>query len=162
MATTTKKLNQYEAMFLMGTQHTSNVEESLKLVRGVIEKHHGEILVLKKWDERKLSYEIGKAKRGLFVIAYFKSPGADVGPLERDVRLSEDYIRVLITKADHLSIEEMNAVEPQPIAPPAPERAPWDAPPAGELGMPAAPRGARPPRRRDDAGAAAEAAVGKE
>ena len=157
------KLNKYEAMFLMSTQHTSDVEGSLKLVRGMIEKHHGEILVCKKWDERKLAYEIGKAKRGLFIIAYFNAPGADVTPLERDVRLSEDYIRVLITRADHLNLQEMESVEPQPIAPPQPERAPWDAPSAMEMGMPGgAPRAPRPPRRRDEAGASAEAAVGKE
>lgn len=167
-------------MFLMSSSHTSNVEESIKLCRGVLEKHEGQVLVIKKWDERKLSYEIGKAKRGLYIIAYFKAPAAVITTLERDVRLSEDYTRVLITRADHLSIEEMEAVEPQPIAPPAPERQPWDSPDFG-MGMGGGDRGgdrgaggdkgaggaagARPPRaprRREDAGAAAEAAVGKE
>ena len=126
------------------------------IVRGVIEKHHGQILVAKKWDERKLSYEIGKAKRGLFIIAYFNAPGADVTPLERDVKLSEDFIRVLVTRADHLSLKEMEAVEPQPIAPPQPERAPWDAPSAMDFsGPPSGPRGPRSGgggKRREEAG----------
>lgn len=144
--------HKYEAMFIMGTSHTSDVEGSLKLVRSLIEKNGGNVLVAKKWDERKLAYEIGKAKRGLYIISYFEAPGAAIAPLERDVKLSDDFLRVLVTSADHLSVEEMEAVEPQPIAPPQPERAPWDAPPVTD----------RPPRapraRREDP----EAAVGKE
>lgn len=159
------KMNQYEAMFLMATNHTSDVDGSIKLVRATIEKHHGEVLVAKKWDERKLAYEIGKAKRGLYIIAYFKAPGADITPMERDVKLSEDYIRVLVTKADHLSMKEMESVEPQPIAPPQPERAPWDAPSAMDFSGPSGGGGDRGPRgprtggkRRDDA----EVEVGKD
>ena len=33
------------------------------------------------------------------------------------MKLSEHVLRVLITKADHLNPEEMDAVEPQPIQP---------------------------------------------
>jgi ribosomal protein S6 len=122
------KPNKYEALFLMGAQHTSDLEGSLKLVRSTIEKHGGTILVAKKWDERKLVYEIGKLKRGLYIIAYFEAVGSAVTPLERDVRLSEEFTRVLITTAGHLDLAEMEAVEPQPIAPPPPERQPWDVP----------------------------------
>ena len=145
------KHRKYEAMFIMGAAHTSDVEGSVKLVRSLIEKHGGNVLVAKKWDERKLAYEIGKVKRGLYVIAYFEAPGSAIAPLERDVKLSDDFLRVLVTTADHLSLEEMEAVEPQPIAPPQPERNSWDAPSSD--------RPARAPRaRREDA----EAAVGKE
>jgi small subunit ribosomal protein S6 len=152
------KTNQYEAMFLMGTQYTADVEGALKLVRSLIEKHGGNILVAKKWDERKLAYEIGKAKRGLYIISYFTAPGGAIAPLERDVKLSEDFLRVLVTTADHLSIEEMQAVEPQPIAPPQPERAPWDMPQNDRPDRSdRGPRGPRGPRRDE-----AEAAVGKE
>lgn len=157
MPATTKRTGTYEAMFLMAVQHTSAHETSLNLCKGVIEKHGGSILVIKKWDERKLAYEIGKAKRGLYVIAHFNMPKSEIASFERDVKLSEDFLRILVTDASHLSVEEMAAIEPQPIAPPAPERPSWDMPPAGD-----APRAPRPPRRREDAGAAAEAAAGKD
>lgn len=157
------KTNQYEAMFLLSASYASDVDGAVKMCRGVVEKHQGEVLVAKKWDERKLSYEIGKAKRGLYVIVYFKAPSSAVSGLERDVKLSEEFIRVLVTKADHLSVAEMEAVEPQPIAPPQPERQPWDdVPPMGGIpsAVPAAPRAPR--KKREEAGAAAEAAAGKE
>jgi small subunit ribosomal protein S6 len=125
MATTTQEvLNQYEGMFLLGPTG-ADAEKAVALVRGMIEKHGGQIQVIKKWDERKLAFEIGKQKRGTYVIAFFKALGTAITPLERDVKLSEEVMRVLITSADHLNETEMAAVEPQPIAPP-PERNPWD------------------------------------
>ena len=117
-------MNQYEGMFLLGPSG-ADAEKAVTLVRGMIEKHGGQIQVIKKWDERKLAFEIGKQKRGTYVISFFKAPSASIAPLERDVKLSEDVMRVLVTTADHLNETEMTAVEPQPIAPP-PERNPWD------------------------------------
>lgn len=90
-------------------------EAAIKLCRGIIEKHNCEVLVAKKWDERRLAYEIGKHKRGLYIVTFFKGPGSSVAQIDRDVRLSESFIRVMITEADHLAVEEMEAVEPQPI-----------------------------------------------
>src|ERR1700677_401303 len=117
----------YEAMFLLGSAHATDVDAATKVVRGIIERHEGKIIVLKKWDERKLAYEIRGEKRGLFIIAFFTSPPAAIAPIERDVTLSDDILRVVVTKADHLNAEEMAAVDPQPIIP-REERNPWDRP----------------------------------
>jgi small subunit ribosomal protein S6 len=122
-----KAHSKYEAMFLLGAAATAELDKSIALVRGIIERHGGTILVIKKWDERKLAYEIKGQKRGLYIIAYFTAPGAGIGSIERDVNLSEDVLRVLITDAEHLNQAEMEAVEPQPIQP-REERAPWDRP----------------------------------
>src|ERR1700722_17010129 len=86
------KATQYEGMFLLGQAATADLESGLKLVRGIIERHGGEVLVLKKWDERKLLYEIGTQKRGTYVISYFKAPRSSVTALERDVKLSEEVV----------------------------------------------------------------------
>ena len=144
-----KTTNQYEGMFLLGPTG-ADAEKAVALIRGMIEKHQGQIQVIKRWDERKLAYEIGKQKRGTYVIAFFKATGDNVTTLEREVKLSEDVMRVLITRADHLNEQEMNAVEPQPIAPP-PERNPWDRPEGGRGGYredrgPREDRGDRGPR----------------
>ena len=104
---------QYEGMFLL--PGSAEVEASVKRVRDIIEKHGGTIMVIKKWDERKLAYELKKQKRGLFVLAYFTGPGAAITPITRDVNLSDDILRVLITDASHLTKDEMERVEPQPI-----------------------------------------------
>jgi small subunit ribosomal protein S6 len=122
-----KPTNTYEAMFLLGSGHASDLDAATKLVRGMVERHEGKPIVLKKWDERKLAYEIRGEKRGLYIICYFTAPAEAVAPITRDVELSDDVLRVIITKADHLNAEEMAAVEPQPIIP-REERNPWDRP----------------------------------
>src|SRR3982750_271418 len=110
MAISKSTLNTYEAMFLLGPAAQMQSDAGVGLVRGIIERHGGQILVIKKWDERKLTYEIKKQKRGLFVIAYFNGPGPAITAIERDVNLSEDLIRVLITDAEHLNQSEMEKV----------------------------------------------------
>jgi small subunit ribosomal protein S6 len=122
-------------------------EKVLQTVRGIVERHGGNVLVLKKWDERKLAYEIGRHKRGLYIICYFDAPTNAVGPIERDVNLSEEVLRVMVTSADHLTQTEMAAVEPQPIQP-REERNTWDRPDRG--GDRGGDRGHR--RDRDDRG----------
>ena len=53
--------DKYEGMFLL--PGSAEVDASLTRVRGIIEKHGGSILTIKKWDERRLTYEIKKQKR---------------------------------------------------------------------------------------------------
>jgi small subunit ribosomal protein S6 len=136
---------QYEGMFLLGQSAVADLEGSITLCRGMIERHGGKVLMIKKWDERKLAYEVNGQKRGTYVIAYFTAAGNAVGPIERDVKLNEQVLRVMITKADHLNQQEMEAVEPQPIQP-REERNPWDRPSWDR------PRDDRGPRRDDDRG----------
>ena len=119
--------NQYEAMFLFPPPGVVDADAMIKNAQGMIERHGGKVLVIKKWDERKLTYEVKKQKRGTYIVAFYQGPGASVGAIERDVNLSEDVLRVLITDAAHLNEKEMAAVEPQPIQP-REERAPWDKP----------------------------------
>jgi small subunit ribosomal protein S6 len=145
-----QKPRQYEAMFLLPASAAAEVEKSLTTCRGTIERHGGKILVIKKWDERKLLYEIKKQKRGLYVIAYFTAPSAAMVSIERDVSLSEEMLRVLITDAEHLNQSEMDAVEPQPIQPR--EERSWDRPPMGMDGGYGGDRGDRGDRGGDRSG----------
>jgi len=156
-------LTQYEAMFLLGAAATAEPEKGVETCRGIIERHGGQIMVIKKWDERKLAYEISGQKRGTYIISFFTAPGAAVAAIERDVKLSEEILRVLVLKADHLNIDEMKAVEPQPIQV-REERPSWDRPPMGMDDRGPRPsnfeRGAdrnRPPRRDE-----AEMGAGKD
>ena len=170
----------YEAMFLLPPGASMDQDGTgLRLCRTIIERHGGQVIVIKRWDERKLYYEINGQKRGTYVIAYFRAPGAAITAIERDVKLSDEILRIMVTKADHLNEEEMNAVEPQPIVReerpswerddrgggfrggdrgPRDDRGPREDRPPREGDRPA---GDRPPRRREEA-PAAEAGAGKE
>jgi small subunit ribosomal protein S6 len=116
------RIYQYEALFLFGVTATADVDGALKTVESIVKNHGGEILLLRKWDERKLAYEVKKNKRGLYVLCFYKGPGTSVDKISRDVNLSENILRVLITDADHLNIDEMKAMEPQQPVKEAPRR----------------------------------------
>ena len=168
----------YEAMFLLPPGASMDQDGTgLRLCRSFIERHGGQVVVIKRWDERKLYYEVNGQKRGTYVIAYFRAPGSAVGPIERDVKLTDEVLRVMVTKADHLNEDEMNAVEPQPIV--REERPSWerddrggfrggdrgprdDRGPREERPRDDRPREDRPPPRRRDEAPAAEAGAGKE
>jgi small subunit ribosomal protein S6 len=145
----------YEAMFLFPPPGVTDLDGMIANARGIVERHGGKILVIKRWDERKLAYEIRKQKRGTYIIAFYEGPGSSVAAIERDVNLSEDVLRVLVTSADHLSQSEMEKVEPQPIQP-REERAPWDRPDFNRP-MRGGDRGDRPRREEHAAPAEAEA-----
>lgn len=158
-ASRVSKTLQYEGMFLLGQSAAADLEAGLQLVRGIVERHGGHILLIKRWDERKLAYEVEGQKRGTYIITYFTAPGGAVAAIERDVKLSEEVLRVMITRADHLNQKEMEAVEPQPII--REERPIWE---RDDRGPRRDDRGDRPPRRDDrparrEEGAPAEAGV---
>lgn len=117
MPTKTDRTGTYEALFLFGASAGTEVDHTLAAVRALIEKHGGSLLHLRKWDERKLAYEVKKQKRGLYVLAFFTGPAGAPAGIYRDVSISETVLRALITDASHLSEDEMKAQEPQQPAP---------------------------------------------
>ena len=106
-----KRTFNYEAMFLLGQAQAADFAAAVAHVRQLIEKHGATIYALCKWDERRLAYEIKKQKRGLFLLAFFNAPAERMVEIERACNLSEGIIRVLITRADHLTVDEMKAAD---------------------------------------------------
>jgi small subunit ribosomal protein S6 len=114
---TEANVKQYEAMFLVDSAiAATDWEGILKTITTILEKAGAEILSLKKWDERKLVYEIRKTSRGTYLLCYFRAATDKIGQIERDVQLSEKIIRVLILTAEHLTKEDMEKDTPLTLA----------------------------------------------
>jgi small subunit ribosomal protein S6 len=74
LKTVTKKL--YEAMFLVDSAKAAADWEGLQRhIRNILERAEAEIVSIKKWDERKLAYDIGRNSRGTYVLCYFNGNG---------------------------------------------------------------------------------------
>jgi small subunit ribosomal protein S6 len=106
-----KRMYNYEAMFLLSQAVAADLGGAVDHIKEIMARGHAEIIAMKKWDDRRLAYEIKGQKRGVYILAYFKAPGVDVAHIERDCNLSEKVLRALILRADHLSIEEMTALD---------------------------------------------------
>lgn len=108
----------YEALFLLNASYaTGSWDAARGEVEHILHRANAEILHLRKWDERRLAYEIRGNKRGVYVLAFFKCEGPKVVGIERDVQLSENILRVLVLKADHLALKDVEGMQPQqPVA----------------------------------------------
>jgi small subunit ribosomal protein S6 len=111
MTMTANRMNYYEAMFVLSQAVAADLSAAVSHIRGIIEKAGGNIVAMKKWDERKLAYEIDKQKRAYFLLVYFHAPATRLHEVERSCNLSEQILRNLIIRADHLSVEEMQAAD---------------------------------------------------
>jgi small subunit ribosomal protein S6 len=101
----------YEAMFLIGQAAAANLPEVLDHIKDIFNRAGAELIAMKKWDERRLAYEIKKQKRGLYILTYFRAQNTAITGIERDVNLSERILRVMILRADHLTEDEMRAAD---------------------------------------------------
>ncbi|MGC8624832.1 MAG: 30S ribosomal protein S6 [Phycisphaerae bacterium] len=107
-------IRQYEAMFLLNAGYASGNWDAAKAeVEHILHRANAEILHLRKWDERRLAYPIKGNKRGVYVLAFFKAEGPKIAGIERDTQLSENILRVLVIKADHLALKDVEAMVPQ-------------------------------------------------
>jgi len=104
-----KRVYTYETMFLFSQAAGANLADAVEHIKELIGRAHGEIIALRKFDERKLAFEIKGQKRGLYILTYFRAPNDSMAPFERDCKLSEKIIRTLTIRADHLGDEDIAA-----------------------------------------------------
>ena len=87
----------YEGMFLVDSAlATADWEGTLAFVENILKRADAEVVVIRKWGERKLAYDIEHKSRGTYILAYFKADGRRIAGIEKDVLLSEKIMRVLI------------------------------------------------------------------
>lgn len=105
------RVNYYEGMFLLSQAVAADLANAISHIRQIIEKAGGSIVSMRKWDERKLAYEIDKQKRAYYLLVYFQAPGVRLHEIERSCNLSELILRNLIVRADHMTLEQMQAAD---------------------------------------------------
>lgn len=99
----------YEGMFLVDAGRAGGgggSEETVNHIKGLLDRSGAQLVTLKRWDERKLAYEVEGHKRGVYYIAYFRADGGKLAGLERDCQLSETVLRALIVRKDEKFTEE--------------------------------------------------------
>lgn len=103
-------VNLYDGLFLMNPQSFSgDLAGALAKIREILERYGAEVVSLRKWDERKLAYPVAGQKRGTFLLALFRVKGDAITRIERDCNLSDEVLRVLVTRGEHLGEQEINA-----------------------------------------------------
>jgi small subunit ribosomal protein S6 len=106
-----KRVYNYEGLFLISQAVAADFKGAIEHIRSILEKNGGQIIAMRKFHEGRLAYEIDKQKRGLYILTYFSMPGDAMGTVERSFNLSEQVMRYMFVRADHLSLDEMKAAD---------------------------------------------------
>lgn len=107
----TTNVRPYEGMFLISQATANDLQGAVDHIVEIINKAGGDIIAMRKWDERRLAYEIDKQKRGVYLLTYFNCPTDALTQIDRDCNLSETVMRMIVVKADHLTEEEMKSAD---------------------------------------------------
>jgi small subunit ribosomal protein S6 len=98
----------YEAMFLVDSaEATTDWDGVVATIKNILEKGGAEIVSVRKWDDRKLAYEINGKGKGTYILCYFRAAGSKLRDIERDIQLSERIMRVLILCAEDRDAEDI-------------------------------------------------------
>src|SRR5438045_4345357 len=103
--------NVYECMFMLDTNKVAgDVPAATKVLHGLLERNHAEILASRPWDERRLAYPIKGHKKGLYYLTYFRAEGKENLGLERDAVLNEMILRMMVSRVEDKLVEPMLAM----------------------------------------------------
>ncbi len=94
-------MRDYELVLIINPQvEDEKVPQVLEKVGHLITDKGGAVGEVTPWGRRKLAYPIKKRLEGYFVVAKAKMDPANVGELENQLRLSEDFLRHLVVKVE--------------------------------------------------------------
>ncbi len=83
-------------MFLAdNTKAKEDIDGILAELGEIVTRAGGEVVNIDKWDERKLTYEIKRQRRGTYVLCHWNGPIDAPAKVERSCLLSETVLRVL-------------------------------------------------------------------
>ena len=92
----------YEGLFLFPQSASANMQQAVDHVNHLLSRAEAKVLAFSKWDERRLAYDVQGNKRGVYFLVYFETERDRLSSLERDCNLSEELLRAMITRADHV------------------------------------------------------------
>jgi small subunit ribosomal protein S6 len=100
-------------MFLVDSARAASDWDGINaVIRKILEKAKAEIVSMKKWDDRKLAYNIRGVERGTYILCYFRAEGQKIQEIETSVRLSEKIIRALILSTEQMTKEDIEKDTP--------------------------------------------------
>lgn len=105
------RVNPYEGLFLFPQSATADLQAVIDHMMEILARADAELISLRRFDERRLAYEIKGHKRGVYFLIYFRARSNALVGIERDCNLSEQLLRWLIIRADQYSPEKMEAAD---------------------------------------------------
>ena len=101
-------VRQYELVYILPPETTEQQATELHdQIAAVVSRMHGQIEKTENWGRRKLAYEIGKFKEGVYVLEVINGDGALMKEHDRRLKVIDQVFRHMIVRVD----EEKKVVE---------------------------------------------------
>ena len=92
---------QYELVYILPPDTTEQqVTELHEQLDAVVLRMHGTVEKTENWGRRRLAYEIGHHKEGVYVLEVINGSGELMKELDRRLRVMEQVIRHLVVRVD--------------------------------------------------------------
>ena len=102
------QIRQYELIYIVASDATEQQITDLHTqVEEIIGRYSGKLEKTDNWGRRKLAYEIGHFKEGVYVLEVINGSGELMKEIERRLRVIDQVIRHLVVRVD----EEKKVVE---------------------------------------------------
>ncbi len=92
---------QYELIYILppdtSEQQAADMHEQ---VAQIVSRLHGQIEKTENWGRRKLAYEIGHAKEGVYVLEVINGSGELMKELDRRLKVIDQVVRHMIVRVD--------------------------------------------------------------
>jgi len=99
---------QYELVYILPPETTEQQATDLhEQVAGIVSRLNGTIEKTENWGRRKLAYEIGHFKEGVYVLELINGSGELMKEVDRRLKVIDEVVRHLIVRVD----EEKKVVE---------------------------------------------------
>ncbi|MEA2779973.1 MAG: small subunit ribosomal protein [Rhodospirillaceae bacterium] len=93
----------YENIFIARQDATAaQVEALTETFAGIIAEQGGQVTKREYWGLRNLAYRIKKNRKGHYMLLNIDAPAAAVTEMERNMRISEDILRLLTVRVEAL------------------------------------------------------------
>jgi small subunit ribosomal protein S6 len=94
-------VRQYELVYITPAETTEEVLADLHTqVAAVVERFGGTIEKTENWGRRRMAYEIGGQREGVYVLEVINGPGALTAELDRRLRVVDTVIRHMLVRVD--------------------------------------------------------------
>ncbi len=102
----------YETMYILRPDlGDEQVEQNISKYENLLKEQGAEDIEIQNRGKRRLAYEIGKHRDGVYVQMNYTNGGKAIAPLERAMRLSEEVIRYLTIKQEVKSASPAQTAE---------------------------------------------------
>jgi small subunit ribosomal protein S6 len=92
---------QYELVYILPPDTTEQqVTELHQQIEAVVSRMNGQIEKTEPWGRRKMAYEIGHHKEGVYVLEVINGTGDLMKELDRRLRVMDQVIRHLVVRVD--------------------------------------------------------------